>query len=33
MVAGYGRYGYAMVELPRLPLAERAEFVIDLING
>ncbi len=33
MVAAYQHYGYEMIELPCTPVAERAAFVLNVING
>jgi predicted ATPase len=32
MVATYTEYGYNLTEIPRLPIAERAEFIIETLH-
>ena len=32
MVAGYQHYGYALVEVPRLSVSDRADFILDVMR-
>lgn len=32
MVAGYQRYGYTLVEVPRLSVCDRADFILDVMR-